>query len=845
LCYEKKRKAILKVQENQPRARFLAEELLRRDRIEVTEEVAAASRGGKQRRGRTRQQRIVQDENQNQNQNRQQEQDARGEDAVLLLEQGQVKMLDALIMQKLKDIVGEQTISNSTMQVKKFEKFRGERIKAHLDSVHKIKTEVQLRAHEDFNSDVQGRSKGRQMLMPEALKNALVAGDPLKHRTFKARELQLLMLARNFTPINSIEDHATRLFHKAGNFPEVPYSHRASATKALCDLAVDLKDQVLRQAFAPCGFLYLTCDSVTIWHYRYLMTIVHAKGVVRALPLDVSADFEVDPAVREPRSDDDSDCRQEVTAAKLTADSMNQHLRSQIITKLENEYKCVVVSMCTDNASSMKNLCVCLGVFDQRCLCHAIQLVVRALEPHYAEALAHSKDIVEQVSRLSAQKKEAHHLNSVCAGPATRWNSVLLELQAVKRAHDDQRFGVGVGVNPLSVAAQQRVADAIQLLRPYETATKIAESDSSTMISALHALATIRLDLLDETEGEVPAAQLRQFRKHIMTMPLLITAFFCRCVQPNDKTFSTVASIMEIVMQTEVSKKIITKICPQIDSTEKLKAQFNEYLMRTAPNRTDEKYSATKLLTELADLKKTHALLGRWVEVIANITPSEASAERCGSKGKLSATRLQTRMSPKTVESRIITMCASEFYFDAHRKQINADADDVDKHQQQNQQQQNQQQQHQQHQDQGAAIDNEREEALFQTILFVMKQGAVLWNEKLGVEEDVDGIRCAQTDCPYGRMKQHPTNNFFQKLMCASCGRAFNASCAGVPYDVLLKNGTLESWKCERCHNGAVIAAFLVIGPNRHKTIFKLILFLLSFLFIFLVGFSQYSSALK
>jgi hypothetical protein len=360
--------------------------------------------------------------------------------------------------------------------------FKGAQKETHVNRHHGVAAVHELEKHEHYVAycRMTGRAatstKRQQTIQQMAAagqraaqaKAAVAAGGPLAARVFNMRENQIIGVCRTYVPFNTVEDAFNRAVlegagKSVGAGDPLPLLSRKRLSEETRALAPVLEKEVLDAHF-KCRVVSLAIDSGTVWK-RFLAIVAHTSDVQRAVLLALTPDFQVDA-----RPEDDDDEAQDLPAdhvPHLTIATMLAHVR-EVIKKFEATYGCLVLAVSTDNASSMVGLCRELRVFDQRCGCHGVQLLVEALMdpdtgvPSVFGAKHAAETFLAAVLKLTPAVRRNSGLHRISSVVATRWNGWLDVMREIKCAQDNRTFFGAGGERRRCPAAQRIVAEAHQ-----------------------------------------------------------------------------------------------------------------------------------------------------------------------------------------------------------------------------------------------------------------------------------------------------------------------------------------------------------------------------------------------
>jgi hypothetical protein len=556
---------------------------------------------------------------------------------------------------------------------------RGSRLEGHLRSQHNIKDAKELA---ERLQSIRSEPDSKQKLVQPTLAASLLAT-----REFNARECATIYHARKYHSFSDVED----VFFKklVSMIPTPPPTveangavtpsnkaviiNRRAARRDVIQMAAQLELEVCSSLFYR-RFVTLAIDSGTVWT-RCLATVVHAQcGEGRSLLFDLRPDWDLTETPRDPDASSDEDEADVSEVPHLTSEKMKVHVQS-LIDKLEAKpYCCFVIAVCTDNASSMVGLSRMLNRFDVRCACHGIQLLVNVVlenDPDSMTVKSTSETFLKNVMKLTPAVRTRQKLNNIQTPCTTRWNGWLELIRNVQTAvmqnnHIDNTSTTRTTMPAVLVNAPQRETfnkfqSVIDLLRRFEIATNIVQGDAANIIDFIRAVGVLLFPFHHNLY------HLKQFNdkfvERLLSAPLIVTAFFCRCHSPvTTGNLETLKKYIRAVIDSSASRAFCKTL--NIDASTVL-AQFEKFGGTAKPPRQANLYDGNAFSKDMdhysSDAIGLSALM-KWLNAIVHITCSEASAERVFRRLKLTIPKDRKRISTLASEACVKLNIMSQFF---------------------------------------------------------------------------------------------------------------------------------------------------------------------------------------
>ena len=549
--------------------------------------------------------------------------------------------------------------------------FRGDRFPTHAQATHGCTSAQEVSAKLGPPRLAPSINDATAAATRRSAHERAVAANPLL-REFSARDAFLCHLARTGIAGQTVEDPFLRRTIDALSRRELLAGSAAPTARsdsvllsakrtneALRALAPRMEKEVLGHLVRD-AVVTLAVDSGTVWN-RYLATML-VLPKMQAILLDLKTDVDINAMQIAPAGDDD-DAPLGVDDSEiktLTADVMAEHVRG-VIAAVEKDYGALVLAVSTDNASSMTSMSRQLCLFDMRCGCHGVQLIVNELfesvEPLRLAWAAAEKFLCE-VEALPAQHRQK--LCAVRRAVVTRWNGRLALFRSIAKVHTKvlSRQGETPFATPMHHRQQAQVKDAISFLKPFARATKRCESDTADVIDVIAAVGEF-------VAVQLPAGAMHLLRKRLLSCPLVVVAFFCRCHAADHPQLDALVTMVRAAITSRVSERLLAKhkTTPTV-----VCGQFDAYQRLGLGRRTTAQYDGrAQFEAEMTALATTHKMgeLANWVRAVSRIAASEASAERAFSRLKLSVKPSQKTMLSKTAEARVKLAFLSSFYEEA------------------------------------------------------------------------------------------------------------------------------------------------------------------------------------
>lgn len=565
--------------------------------------------------------------------------------------------------------------------------FRPMRASQHLNAAHpefsidNDKDGQKLLKH--FNVKTATSARGAQTTITTAFavvkaasdQRALLVKNPLA-RNLTPRECQTFWAARKYISFESFDDPFFKKAFANADFKCGEADKPVGAdyvSKDIRDGAGKFSDEVYKAVFAR-RFVCIAIDAGTVWD-RYLATMVHAIGESRSMVFDLRPDFEIDPL----REIDHCINSSAVEFGRLTAENMANYLKP-LIAKFESDYNLLVVAVSSDNAANMLNLCEQMSMFDSRCACHGIQLIVAeatAARKEHTDAMELVESMVSELRSLPSKTLDKHGVSHIRPPQETRWNSKLKLLRDVQAALDTRKFtrdDQSSILNSLPNPRQrQQIDNLVECLARFETATKLCESDTSNMLDTICAVGVMELPKhFGETERQSENLY-KQFRVRILSAPLVVAAYFAGCHSHAMSPWETsIVEFIKVVMQSKISERILQRFGHTVSQ---LVLAFDNFLRHGRAKR--HSFSKRAYEDEILKLRSGKApslprlttedskILGNWLWVVTGVLASEASAERCFRRLKLTVPTDRKSLKNETCEAAVKVNVASGFFLQA------------------------------------------------------------------------------------------------------------------------------------------------------------------------------------
>jgi hypothetical protein len=261
---------------------------------------------------------------------------------------------------------------------------------------------------------------------------------------------------------------------------------------------------------------------------------------------------------------------------------------------------------------------------------------------------------------------------------------------------------------------------------------------------------------------------------------------------------SVIADLVRAAISTAVSKRLCNEVLRC--SAEHVMTQFDSYMMRAAPKRDGEQYSASQFCEEMNALGDGgFKQLAQWVKRISCIVASEASAERVFRRLKLTVASDQKQMLSTTSEARVKINILSQHFLDARNQAANGTRPQRPIEVPTDEPAANAPQQ-----DDAAtlaAIGKQQRENFYWGAHFIMLQAHARIEEEKQTrtqQRKAGVLRCSAATC--GKILNGTNHaNPERALCCGACGLWFAADCINVNFQQVERQGRLESWQCTVC----------------------------------------------
>jgi hypothetical protein len=228
----------------------------------------------------------------------------------------------------------------------------------------------------------------------------------------------------------------------------------------------------------------------------------------------------------------------------------------------------------------------------------------------------------------------------------TRWNSKLHFLQdiyAIQLLDDLPAAVVRLRAHPV----QTKIRAAIDKLTPFETATRMVESDNSDLIDSIAALSVVLTahgsGLYDEG---VWAVACEAFRANYLSPPLVIVAVFTPVLDVSSADF---IAVMDRTMQWFDSSACTNWCAEHTFTAADLRREADDYFAERKDR--PSQWSRKHWVEHIGAIQLRHRKLALFLEVVASFTASEASCERLFSYLKKTLTAERKSMLPDNAEA--------------------------------------------------------------------------------------------------------------------------------------------------------------------------------------------------